>query len=343
MSIELTDAERDILAAALASREKERELPRLIRQSRLAERHRRAQADRADHERFARGLLTSAGIDLADMERRRERNTAGARAFLEQQRGRIIDHSGVIAERHQALARSRAETLAAEHRSGASGTYQLDTLETAAAIWPVHANPDAHNHVSIRIEPPAPMHNAAKVFQSKQTSPDVRFHVPGSWIIDIHWVFTFPVADNVLLNAVTFVQASGADSLFASGWVLGDSYAQIDFRTRLDMFTVGPPPLQQVQPLGTGDNDEGRERHLHSDWWDLLGQFDSTVYDFQSTLIDKSFSHVAANSTVVIVVSATLDLTADGNAFCVADFFSGDLRINVPAVYVSTFPDNPIP
>jgi hypothetical protein len=84
-------------------------------------------------------------------------------------------------------------------------------------------------------------------------------------------------------------------------------------------------------------------RFLHSDWWDLLGQFDSAVYDFQSTLIDRSFSHVNANSTVFFVVTATIDMTADGNAFCVADFFNGDLQINVPAVYVSTFPDNPIP
>jgi hypothetical protein len=341
--MDLTDAERDVLAAGLALRSKEQELSRRIRQEARAERQRRAQADRVEHDGFARGLLTSAGIDLAGAERRRERNTADARAFLEQQRRTIIEHSGVAAGRHRALARARGEGLAAEQRSGAAGTYQLTTLDTASAVWAVHASPDANNTVDVHIDPPAPMDNAAKVYQSKLTSPDVRFHVPGIWIVDIHWAFRFPVVDNVLLNAVTFVQALGVDSLFASGWVLGDSYAQIDFATRLDMFTVSPPPLQQVQPIGTGDHDAGPVRFLHSDWWDLLGQFDSTVYDFQSTLIDKSFSHVSANSTVFILVTATLDLTADGNAFCVADFFDGDLQINVPAVYVSTFADNPIP
>jgi hypothetical protein len=341
--MDLTDDERDALAAALASRNRAWELSRRARQEARAERQRRAQVDQADHERFARALLTSAGIDLADADRRRQRSTAGARAFLEHQRRIAVEQAQVLAERHRTQARVRGEGLVAEQRSGAAGTFALTTRDTAAAIWTVHAPPDANDQVTVHTDPPASMHNVAKVYHTKQTSPDIRFHVPGFWVVDVHWAFRFPVTGNVLLNAITFVQALGVDSLFASGWLLGDSFAEIEFFTRLDLFVVSPPPLQQVQPIGTGDQDEGPVRFLHSDWWDLLGQFDGTLYDFQSTLIDRSFSHVGAGSTVFVIVTATIALSADGNAFCVADFSSGDLQINVPAVYVSTFPDNPIP
>jgi hypothetical protein len=133
--MDLTDAERGALTAAVAVRSKERELSRRVRQEARGERQRRAQAHQADHERFARALLASAGIDLADADRRRERNTADARAFLEQQRRTAVEHAGVLAERHRVLARVRGEGLAAEQQSGAAGTFALTTLDTAAAIW----------------------------------------------------------------------------------------------------------------------------------------------------------------------------------------------------------------
>jgi hypothetical protein len=341
--MDLTDAERDMITAALDSRRYEQELRRRLRRERLAEHQRREQADRSENERFVRGLLVSTGIDPAEAQQRRERNTADAAEFLQRQRGIVVDRSGAIAQRQQATARAHGARLAAEQRSGAAGAYALTTVDTAAAIWPVHAAPDANNQVDVVIDPPAPMTNVANVWQSKLTTPDIRYHLPGIWEVDIHWAFRFPVPDNVLLNAVTFVQALGADSLYASGWFFGSSYARIEFSTRLDLFAVGPPPLQQIRAIGTGDQDQGPDRLVRSEWWDLLGQFDSSVYDFQSTLIDNGLSPVRAGSTVFILVSASLDLTADGNAFCVADFFNGDLQINVPAVYVSTFPDNPIP
>lgn len=341
--MDLTDAEREMITAALGPRRYEQELRRRLRRERLAERQRREQADRSEQERFVRAFLASTGIDPAEAQRRRERNTADAVEFLERQRGIVVDRSGAIAQRQQATARAHSARLAAEQRAGAAGAYALTTLDTAAAIWPVHAAPDANNQVDLVIDPPAPMANVANVWQSKLTTPDIRFHIPGIWEVDIHWAFRFPVPGNVLLNAVTFVQALGADSLYASGWFFGSSYAQIEFSTQLDLFAVGPPPLQQIRAIGTGDHDQGPDRLVRSEWWDLVGQFDSSVYDFQSTLIDNGLSPVRAGSTVFILVSVSLDLTADGNAFCVADFFNGDLQINVPAVYVSTFPDNPIP
>jgi hypothetical protein len=341
--MDLTDTERNALTTALAARRAEQDLSRRLRQEARAERQRLAEADQAEQERFARALLTFAGIEAADVDRRREGTTASARAFLEQQRRVAVGRAGAVAERNRTLARVRGEALVAEQQSGAAGPSTLTTLDTAVAIWTVHSGPDANNHVTVQLDPPAAMRNVANVYQSKQASPDIRFHIPGFWIVDVHWAFRIPIAGNVLLNAITFVQALGVDSLFASGWFLGDSFAEIEFFTRLDLFAVDPPPLQQIHAIGTGDQDQGPVRYLHSDWWDLLGQFDSTVYDFQSTLIDRSFSRVGAGSTVFAVVTASIVLSADGNAFCVADSDSGDLEINVPAVYVSTFSDNPIP
>lgn len=340
--MDLADGERDMVTAALASCREEQGFSRRIRQDLLTERQRRAEADRADHERLVRGLLTAAGIDLADLERRRERNTAHAQSFLDRQKRTIVDHSRVMAQRQDASAHGRGEGLAALHLFDQAqlGAFALTTLATASAINVSHAAPDDNNHVEVRIDPPAPERNFAKVYASRVTRPDVGFHVPGIWTVTVDWVFKLSVVEDVLLNAITFVQASGVGTLFASGWVLDGSFAEFRLRTRLRMFT---PPPDEIQPLGTGDHDEGPVRSVRGEWWNILGEFDSAVYDFQSTLIDRSFSPAPAHSTVFFVVSVDLDLSTDGNAFGVADFFNGDLRINVPAVYVSTFRPTPIP
>jgi hypothetical protein len=336
----LTDNEQDLVTNLLATRRQDRDLRRQLRMDDVVQRHRRA---RADGQPWIHGLVTAAGVDLDQMGRRRADSTARARAYSDRQRSTIVDHSPHLARQQAAAAVSRLRASTAQHRLSAAAAYQLTTVDTAVTMQAWHATPDANNQVDVLIGPQEPQNNVVRVYQTKQTSPDPEFHIPGIWIVDVDWVFRLTVTDNVLLNAITFVQALGADSLFASGWFFGDSYAQIDFATRLDMFTVGPQPLQIPEPLGAGDQDEGPQRYLHSDWWDVLGQFDNTVYDYQSTLIDNGFSKVAAGSTVFVIVSAELSQSADGNAFCVSDFLDGGLRLNVPAVYVSTFPDNLIP
>jgi hypothetical protein len=215
-------------------------------------------------------------------------------------------------------------------------------VDVAEAVWVLPAPPDAQSTVDAFVEPLAPEHNVVRLYQTRQSSPDPGFHVPGLWSVDIDWVFRLDVTEDVLLNAVTFVQALGADSLFAAGFVLGGSYAQVDFGTRLALLAIGPPPLYPVEVLGAGDQDTGPERYLQADWWDVLGKLETTVYNEQSTLVDNGYNPVAGGSTVFVVVSAEVTQTADGNAFCISDFRTGDLQINVPAVYLSTFPAPPI-
>jgi hypothetical protein len=336
-------SERELVAAALGPGRRHRDNLRQLRRDQIAEHHRRRRDGQAVQEALGAGLVRSAGMDLSDLRRQREQGLAGARTFAEQQRNVIAAQSSAMVERFRALVDAQARGLAGEQRLAPAATgYKLTTVDTAVRMWAGHGSPDPQHQIELQLGPPAPAQNTAKVFMATEASPDLEFHVPGLWFVDLFWLFRVDVPDDVLLNAITFVQASGADVVYASGWVLGDSFSRIQLSTRLDMFAVGPPPLRLVQSLGPAATDDGPDRYVHSDWWDVLGQFDVNPYGYQATLINNSFSPVLAGSTAFFVVTASLDLSADGNAFCVADFLSGDLQINVPDVFVSTFATSPI-
>jgi hypothetical protein len=265
---ELTQAELDQVNARLEGRRRARAESRRQRQDLLAARGRLASADLGEQQRLATGLLTAAGTTLDDLDARRARNTQTARETLARHRRDLAEHATVPTPSPQQLQGRARRALGGPHLTTAV-PFAFTTLDVAAGIFARTGTPGPDQQVSVQVQPPASMHNAAKVVLSSEAQPDIRFHVPGIWSVDLLWVFRMAVPDDVLLNCVTFVQATGVDTLYAAGWVFGDSFAQLDARSTLDMISVGPPPLNPVTALGGGDHDDWPQRRVHSDWWDI--------------------------------------------------------------------------
>ena len=332
---QLTNADREAIQAAIASRRAEEELSRRVRQNLIEVRQRRLREDRPDQERLARGLLAAAGMDLADLKRRRQKSIEQSRAVRDAQRGLINEHSHAVAERQRFNPGTRVHALRAAQRLAAT-PYTLTTLHTAAQI--LHGpliTPPPGRYVDVTVDPLSPMHNVARALIGWDSTPDIQFHVRGLWDVDLYWVFPFRATSDVLLNASTFVQPQGAYYLFTEGWFLGDSTAEVDLTARLDLWVAG-------RRLDPGAFDPALDRSLHSDWWDLSATSDANIYNDESALFDNNFTHVPAGTTVYIIVAVRLQVDADGLASSELDFATGNFQINVPAVYVSTFPAPPI-
>jgi hypothetical protein len=330
----LTDTDREAIDAALASRRAEDELSRRVRQNLIEERRRRSKEDLAEQERLARGVVAAAGMELADLQRRRQRSAEEARGVLEAQRQVISEHSGAAAERQRFNARAWVNGLRAQNRLAAT-PYTLTTLDTAAQIThgPI-ATPQGGQYVEVGVDPISPMHNVANAVIGWNATPEIGSGVTGPWWLDLYWVFTFPVAEDHDLNAMTFVQALGAYSLDTVGWFFGGSDAQAFLTTRLDLWIAG----QQLDP---GDFNHGPIRRLHSGPWNP-GIFDAGAYNYEPGLFDNNFSYVRGGSTVYIIVSVHLEVGANGWAYSELDFRSGNFQISVPAVVVNTFPPTTI-
>lgn len=322
--------EQDLLAVVRTAAHQQSVARREARKRIYQQRQRFTSTLQDSRKQLGQRLLAAAGIGQAELDLLAQREEETVRKFLQEERHAMASHI------HPTNLNPPPQLLRRSPFPDAPQLgYKSVTLDTATFIGPPVDDQTGDSPIIVAPDPITPGHNFVRAFAEGNSSYQYGFdpgHLGGVYI---EFFFTFTADSDVQVNAASFVDWNGGYILLASWYPFDGGRAQASFTLGMDVIVVNAEG--GLVGMTSAAPDEGFDKSIDVGFFDFSGAYDSFIYSSNSAFFINGIS-VNAGDQMFFRIWAELDVYTLSIATALVEFYSDNLGINVPGVFIGMFP-----